>query len=367
MKKFFAIFLSVVLFIGVINLCGCKSEDKGANSSNTNKVETTNTNNAQTRKHYNVNVQGTSFDNMKYYGFMGIEVNKFYYYQESPNEGLYVSNFDGTGKIKLIDGLVHDINFVGDKFYYVKDEFVSKTKSDLKDLYTFNLYLYNSYTGKTEKLIENCGQIYVTDKYIYYLYDVDTIAYNYDEKHIPDNQSYLYRYNINDKKSELIVNEPVCDYLIINDKVLYTKSNQDYIDKIYSVAINTTEHEKSVFYDGKNLSENGIDYFTVDDKGHILIYDDEKVLSYDNVTDSIQILYDVSSNKTLDLDKVIIYDNYLYAFNNQKTIIRINLTNHNSEKLFTVDNYDGSLSYLYLFDNECCYFDGRNTPVFINP
>lgn len=43
MKKLFSILLPVVLVIGVVNLCGCKSEDKGTNSNNTSTVQTTTT------------------------------------------------------------------------------------------------------------------------------------------------------------------------------------------------------------------------------------------------------------------------------------------------------------------------------------
>lgn len=43
MKKLFSILLSVVLVIGVVNLCGCKSEGKGTNSNNTSTVQTTTT------------------------------------------------------------------------------------------------------------------------------------------------------------------------------------------------------------------------------------------------------------------------------------------------------------------------------------
>lgn len=184
---------------------------------------------AETPLVIHANTEGNSLQNLDNEGLVAMQEDYLYYYRESPSEGLYRSKRDGSGTVKLIDGTVSDINVVGDTLYYVKYEFVSKTSAEVKDLYRFQLFCADLDGKNEKKLIEDCKKSYVTADSIYYLHEIDYIAYRYDKKPIPDNYDYLYRYDLKTKKSELLVDRQVNAYRISGNELYYTVSDSNRI------------------------------------------------------------------------------------------------------------------------------------------
>ncbi|MGN0499677.1 MAG: DUF5050 domain-containing protein [Ruminococcus sp.] len=299
-------------------------------------------------------------DNIDSMGFMAIQDDYMFFYQKSPNQGLYRSKIDSSDKTKLASGFIHDINVIGNKIYYVKEEFVSKTTSDLKDLYSFCLYSIDIDGNNENKLIEDCNKVYVTPQYIYYLFEIDRIAYKYNEMSVPYNQNYLYRYSIENKTSELIVSDHVNTYRVHNDDILFTDYNQDII---YSVSSKDSDYEKSVVFDSKSSSENGICFFTIDSNGSIIVCDGKILFSLDSVTSDKKVIYEPTSE--ISFDNFILSDDFIYTIENEKTVLKINLNNDTNEQLFEINRLDDTPPYLYLFNNECYYFDGINLPILV--
>ena len=328
--------LSVLLCAGLLfGLCSCKSEIAVTNK----------------------NTVGNSLENIDADGFMAIQDDYMFFYQVSPNEGLYRSKLDGSDKTKLDSGFISDINVIDDKIYYIKTEFVRNIQEEVIDLYSYSLYSIDI-NGKDEtKLIENCSQVYTTSDYIYYLFEIDRIAYKYDKKPIPENQNYLYRYNIKDKTTELIVDKHIHSYRIDNDNVLFVTNEQD---KIYSKVNNASVLENSVVFDAKAFDKESIDAFVPSNGNKLFICDGYTIFSFDSDTSNIKEMYKADGDNSF--SEFVLTDKFIYAIDHNRKIQRINLDNMAVENLFEIEFLNDSTPRLYLFNNQCYYYDGINQP-----
>ena len=302
----------------------------------------------------NANLIGNNLDNIHNDGYMAIQNDYMYFYQSTPNKGLYRSKIDGHEKIKLLDGITRSINVVGDKIYFVKDEFVKKTKEEIKDLYQNNLYSANLDGSDETKLIENCGSAFATSDYIYYTYEVDSIAYKYDGKSVPDNQGYLYRFDLHTSTSELLIAEVVYEFWVKNDKLYYIGANQD---SIFRVLLSDHSSAPSVVYPNSTSKNEGVSQFAVRPDDRLIIYDWKSLFLYDESTSKTEILdSDYSEYVFTQTETDIFY------MKNLDFVYKFSMDSKETVEVCTVDYTLDSLPKLYCFGNDCYLFDGVKTP-----
>lgn len=302
----------------------------------------------------NANLIGNNLDNIHNGGYMAIQDDYMYFYQISPNQGLYRSKIDGNEKIKLLDGITRSINVVGDKIYFIKDEFVKKTTEEIKDLYQYNLYSSNLDGSDETKLIENCGSAFVTSDYIYYTNEVDSIAYKYDGKPVPDNQGYLYRFDLHTSTSEVLIAEAVSEFWVKNDKLYYTGANQDCI---FRVLLTNHSSAPSVVYPNSTSKNENVRQFAVRTDDRLVIYDWKSLFLYDESTSNTEILdSDYSEDVFTQTETDIFY------MKNLDFIYKLSMDSKKTVEVCAVDYTVDSLPKLYCFGNDCYLFDGVKTP-----
>lgn len=300
------------------------------------------------------NVVGNNLNNIQNDGYMAVQNEYMYFYQNSPHQGLYRSKVDGSEKVKLLDGITRSINVVGDKLYFVKDEFVKKTTEEIKDLYKFNLYSSNLDGSGETKLIENCGSAYVTSDYIYYMYEVDLIAYTYDGEPVPNNQGYLYRFDLRTSEFELLVAETVHDFWVENDVLYYTGTNQD---SVLRVSLSSLSSAPFAIYSDGTSEKQVIRQFAVRPDHRLLINDWKSLFLYDEAASKSEIL----DSEYLE-DAFADTENDIYYIKNLENVYKLSMNTKKSVKVCPIDYKADSIPRLYCFGNDCYLFDGIETP-----
>lgn len=304
------------------------------------------------------NTEGNSLQNIDNEGFVAMQEDYLYYYRESPSKGLYRSKLDGSGTVKLTDGFVSNINVVGDTLYYVKDEFVSKTSEEIKDLYRFQLYCADLNGSNEKKLIEDCTTVYVTGDCIYYLYEIDYIAYRYDNKPIPNNYHYLYRYDLKTQKNELLVDRQLDTYRISGNELYYTVSDSN---RIYHTALMNAAKEKPdvVYRPEEGEADNTCTLqFAILPGKRLLIGDMETLFLYDIQTAKKEML-----TKDYPGLRMMTTDAEVYSYEDDSLVKKFDLNTKKTEDIHLEKN--SATPYLYVFRNQCYFHNGLDAPKVI--
>lgn len=302
----------------------------------------------------NANVTGNTPENIRNGGYMAVQGNELFFYESAPDEGLYRSKTDGSDKIKIQNGMVRSINIVGEKIYYVKDEFVRKTSEEVKDLYAFNLYSSGLDGSDETKLIENCGSAFVTSDYIYYTNEVDSIAYKYDGKPVPDNQGYLYRYDLHKAATELLVTDSVIDFWVENDELYYLDTEQAAVLRL---SLNASVAKSAIVYPNDSTENDGIKQFAVCPEHRFIISDWHSLFLFDEAAAKKEELDSAFSE-----DEFAVAENDIYYIKNLDTVYKLSVNSKKTEPICAVSREEGAIPKLYCFGNYCYLFDSLGTP-----
>lgn len=305
----------------------------------------------------NSNTVGNSLDNIDKGGYLASQDDYLFYYLESSAAGLYCSKTDGTEKQKLAEGNISCINVVDDKIYYVKDEYVSNPSEQIENLHTFNLYSMDLNSKIETQLIENCGHAYVDTNCIYYLFTIDMIEYRNRNLFIPENQTYLYRYDIKTSNSELLVPEKVVSYRIVNDKIYYMTSEQE---AIYSISANPDQKSPDVVYQPEYdpfKDESFIAYFTNRTNDELIISDGANLISF-----NLKTLKKETLAQRFNTTDFVLADKDLYFIENLESVNKMNLDSKERETLFLIEDAGSMTTHLYYCDNGCYYSNGKDMP-----
>ena len=122
-------------------------------------------------------------------GYMAQQDNYVYYtYETAKGSVIHRRHMDGSGDKKIIDKRAGYINVVGENLY-----FAGKTEKGYYALYKSDIY------GKEPVLLSDCGvkNVFATGDYVYFIKTVD--------KDGKAELSYLYRYDLNKDKEEVVL------------------------------------------------------------------------------------------------------------------------------------------------------------------
>ena len=310
----------------------------------------------------NKNSEGNNMENIINYGYLAMQDEYQYFYQETGSQGLYRSKTDGSGKVKLDSGFIHDINVVGDKIYYIIEKYIGKTSEEIKDLYEFSLYSIDI-NGKNKSLVEkNCGMVIAQSDYLYYVYEVDSIAYMYDDKKLPDNDRYLYRYNIKTENKELLINEKVGLYKIYGDSIYFTKFGSGK-EEIYKLNINNSNGQYEVFYKGTDNKEIG--WFALENNNTVSVFGGGEIFFVDTETKKKTVQY-VDDNDNIPDDQFIIFPDCIYYISSKGSLYKLAFADETPKEIVEYKNSSKHDTALYKFKDKCYYWKSDGTIDVVN-
>lgn len=310
----------------------------------------------------NPNKIGNDSQNIFLSGLMTVQDEEMYFVKEESyfmhdDRGLYKSNINGTNELKLVSGNISNINVVGNKIYYVLEEYISRTKNEGVDLCTYSLYSCNLDGSNKVKIVENCDNVIITSDYAYYVSYVDFIAYKYDDKQIPSNFGYLYRFDFNSKKSEELVKQQVKYYQLENDSLYFTDGNY----KIYKMDL-TDKNKKITEIYSENGSEEINKFIVLDD--FVKICYDNQVASLDIKSNEKKIIFN-NLNEIINGNNYVIIDNDLYYISSENFVCKLNCETNKLEQLHQIDS-EMTNGILYLHNESCYLYCDENIPICIN-
>lgn len=306
------------------------------------------------------NQVGNSMNNIQNMGYVSKQDDYIFFYQSGSQEGLYCSKADGSNKMKLDSGFVHDINIKGDKLYYVVESFVSKTSSKLKDLYSYSLYCMDLNEMEKKEILKDCSNIFVTDTYIYYTFSVDTIAYSYNDEPIPENQGYLYRYSKDTMESELLIQKYVDFYQIYNSNIYFILQDGN----LYYIEENkASQSSEKLLY--KSSDENYMKSFYFKNKNTLIGYDYYNIFTFDISSNESTVLYNDKTD-IITPNNFAVFDDCLYFFSPQNYVCKLSYSTGEYDELFAVNHSLEEDAVLYKIDNECYYWNGKDIPKIVS-
>jgi len=167
-------------------------------------------------------------------------------YMNKEKNALFIDNGDGKPQ-KIVGGDISDINIIGDWIYYVKNN-----KKLLRSINVWDLYRANVSTGRSERVIRNCGNVNIIGDTIYYMVHYDYIGYHengigrYDPKGI---DRFIYTASLDGKDQKCLFATSVkCFY--ISDKQIY------YLDLDSNLYCMNIKGEKQRLYNEDIISQN---------------------------------------------------------------------------------------------------------------
>ena len=221
-----------------------------------------------------------------------------------------------------------------------------------------NEFIYYTKNGlnRIDKHGKNSEQILCFEVSNLFLYN-DEIYYYGKDGFNNDSERGIYKLDKNTLKTELIINTALCEFIVLNDCVYFTDTNET--GKILSY-YNLTTSEKNIV--DKNLENNRDNDALINNNDKIYYVtregDVQNLIQYDVKTSDKKVISSSVSWEVFDLNysKKQIYNHILYA-NNGKTIIKMSLENNNSwEEVFPRLDDNGYVVTQCVTDNYIFFF-----------
>lgn len=299
---------------------------------------------------------GNTIGNIRNYGYATIQNNSIYYL--SPNEdsskiGIFKVNKNGDNKQELLmENLdILSLNVVGNYIYFIGIGSENYTEEDNVDnkIYRMKKDGTNLQVINDNEFNDNCYEIYVVDKKIFYI----------------GTDANIYKMNLDGSNREL-VSENGTGYLGINEKYI-----------IYNDLPNGETEETATDYttyimeiDGSNAREiaNGKRMYSVNIKDDYIYYTNEEKQIYRIKVDGTEdtLICDVPAYNMNLLDDYIYYLNYKDYENGDYTVCIYKVKNDGSEDPISIKELKTYSSFVNVVGDWVLYMDSNDTTGYIN-